>query len=190
MAVDQACQPRQERPVPIIDPELCTGCGLCVRVCPTQALALNGQKAVVADPGRCDYHGLCELICPFQAISRPFVIIFEPLRSEPMQPLHLAHWQEKIVFSPDGPQPQTIFGEGDLKVVIAGLEAGQQISPHPEGIGIYHFLEGNGWMTVDSRRMAVAAGATVVAPQDALRSIEAKSRLAFLAARVTAPSSG
>ena len=64
-----------DRPVPIIDPARCNGCGLCVRVCPTGALALRHGRAVVAQPAACEYTGLCELICPTQAIQRPFVIV-------------------------------------------------------------------------------------------------------------------
>jgi NAD-dependent dihydropyrimidine dehydrogenase PreA subunit len=64
-----------ERPVPIIDPEHCNGCGLCMRVCPTGTLALQHGKVVVARPAACEYTGLCELICPTQAIQRPFVIV-------------------------------------------------------------------------------------------------------------------
>jgi ferredoxin len=48
---------------------------LCVRVCPTGALALRHGLAVVARPAVCEYTGLCELICPAQAIQRPFVIV-------------------------------------------------------------------------------------------------------------------
>lgn len=64
------------RPIPIINLEICDGCGLCVRVCPTAALALVDKKAIIAQPWACEYDGLCELICPVQAISRPFQILF------------------------------------------------------------------------------------------------------------------
>jgi thioredoxin reductase (NADPH) len=66
---------RDSRPVPIVDPSLCDGCGLCVRVCPTGALAMSQGAAAVAWPEACDYHGLCEMACPTQAIQRPFEII-------------------------------------------------------------------------------------------------------------------
>ncbi|WP_119071953.1 ATP-binding protein [Aggregatilinea lenta] len=68
-------KPTQSLPVPLIDHDRCTGCGLCVDVCPNGALALSDQQAVVARPDQCDYTGYCELICPTQAIERPFQII-------------------------------------------------------------------------------------------------------------------
>lgn len=64
-----------DRPIPIIDPRLCDGCGLCVRACPTKALATQEGKAVVANPLACEYSGLCEAVCPTQAITRPFEIV-------------------------------------------------------------------------------------------------------------------
>jgi NAD-dependent dihydropyrimidine dehydrogenase PreA subunit len=64
-----------ENPSPEVDPELCDGCGLCVRVCPTHALTIINQKAAVTQPHACEYHGYCERVCPVQAISRPFQII-------------------------------------------------------------------------------------------------------------------
>ncbi|MEW6241851.1 MAG: 4Fe-4S binding protein [Chloroflexota bacterium] len=65
-----------DRPIPLIDPRLCDGCGLCVRACPTQALAVQDGKAVVASPLACEYSGLCEAVCPAQAITRPFKIVW------------------------------------------------------------------------------------------------------------------
>lgn len=64
-----------DRPVPLIDPQKCDGCGLCVHACPTKALELLDEKAVVANPLLCEYSGLCEAVCPTQAITRPFEIV-------------------------------------------------------------------------------------------------------------------
>lgn len=63
-------------PVPLIDANRCTGCGLCIRVCPTNVLTMRGDIAIVANPQACTYAGHCERICPAQAIHRPFQVIF------------------------------------------------------------------------------------------------------------------
>lgn len=64
-----------DRPIPLIDPQLCDGCGLCIRACPTKSLNLLDGKAVVSNPLACEYSGLCEAVCPTQAITRPFEIV-------------------------------------------------------------------------------------------------------------------
>ena len=93
--------------------------------------------------------------------------------------------QEKAVFSPDGPQPQVLFMQGEVKVLVGGLEAGQKIPAHPEGLAVYYFLEGRGWMLVDGERLAVGPGCTVITLEGAARGMEAETRLTFLASRIT-----
>jgi len=93
-------------------------------------------------------------------------------------------WKEIVVFSPDGPQPQTLLETEKSKALIAGLEPGQKIPVHPEGPAIYHFLEGSGWMIVDGERLPVQPGATVVVLAGAARGMEAETRLVFLGVRV------
>ncbi|MFQ6000105.1 MAG: ATP-binding protein [Anaerolineae bacterium] len=61
---------------PIIDETKCDGCGLCVELCSTGALALRDGKAVVVNPGACLYEGVCEELCPQGAIGRPFEVVF------------------------------------------------------------------------------------------------------------------
>jgi nitroreductase/ferredoxin len=50
-----------------IDPALCTGCGLCVRVCPDETISMRDGKAVVT--GNVSMHcGHCAAVCPADAI--------------------------------------------------------------------------------------------------------------------------
>lgn len=95
------------------------------------------------------------------------------------------NWKDKVIYSNEGPQPQVLMVNEKVKFILAGLEPGQQIPEHAEAQAIYHFLEGNGWMTVDGKRMAVSPGATIVMPADATRGMEAETRLAFLAGRIS-----
>jgi quercetin dioxygenase-like cupin family protein len=94
-----------------------------------------------------------------------------------------ANWRDQVVFSKDGPQPQVLIETDKFKSVLVGLEAGQKLPYHPGGAAIYHFLEGTGWVTVNGDRQAIQSGATVTMSEGAERSIEATTRLAFIAAR-------
>jgi len=53
-----------------IDSQKCTGCGVCVEVCPLEAISLNGGLAVV-DGETCTECGLCVSECPNDAIALP-----------------------------------------------------------------------------------------------------------------------
>ncbi len=93
-------------------------------------------------------------------------------------------WRKKVVFSTEGLKPQILIENNRIKVVLAGLEPGQKIPEHPENLGVYYFIEGAGWMVIDGERFEVSQGATVIAPQGAVRGMEAQTRLAFIATRV------
>lgn len=102
-----------------------------------------------------------------------------------MQPTVYPDWKTSVVFSPNGPQPQVLLENTQLKVVLVGLEAGQKLPPHPQTLAIYHFLQGTGWMIVDDERYSISAGATIITPSGSKRGIEAETRLAFLATRMS-----
>jgi hydrogenase-4 component H len=57
----------------VVDTELCSGCGLCVRDCPAEALELIKESRSVYKlihyPARCAYCGQCEDSCHRGAIS-------------------------------------------------------------------------------------------------------------------------
>jgi heterodisulfide reductase subunit A len=64
-----------DTPVAAIDPNLCTGCGNCPQVCPTQAIRLEKRDGVLSlsevDALRCIGCGNCVVVCPVKAISLP-----------------------------------------------------------------------------------------------------------------------
>ena len=51
------------------DPEECTGCGMCISVCPHAVFARRGKEVVLADPEACMECGACFLNCPTVAIE-------------------------------------------------------------------------------------------------------------------------
>ena len=63
--------------LPIMELERCSGCGDCVATCPTGALELRADRAVLARPEECAYCGDCETLCPQGAITLPFEIVFQ-----------------------------------------------------------------------------------------------------------------
>lgn len=103
-----------------------------------------------------------------------------------MPPLFFPDTAGQAVFDGAGPRPQFLVDSARLTVVVAGLEPGQQIPSHPEAMAVYHFLAGEGVMTIDGEAFAVAAGATVIAPPGSARGLRAGSRLIFLAAKAGA----
>ncbi len=94
--------------------------------------------------------------------------------------IYFADTKEKAVFTAGGPQPQFLMDTPKFKVLVVGLEAGGQIPVHPDEAAAYHFLEGEGLMTVDDETYAVKPGVTVIAPGASRRGINAKTRLIFL----------
>ena len=90
------------------------------------------------------------------------------------------HWTDKITFGTEGPQPQPLLDNDEVKMVLVGLEPKQQIPAHPVPPAVYYFIEGYGWMTINDDRFEVGPGVIVRTPDGANRSIEAKTRLVFL----------
>ncbi len=49
--------------------EKCTGCGICIEVCPHNVLALTGNKVRIIDKDSCMECGACAKNCAFGAIG-------------------------------------------------------------------------------------------------------------------------
>jgi len=60
---------------PVIDPNICKGCGACANACPErekQVLGIIAGKASLINPTSCIGHGACKVACPFDAITLVF----------------------------------------------------------------------------------------------------------------------
>lgn len=55
--------------LPTLDETRCTGCGDCVRVCPTACLEMAGPLPWLPRPLDCIRCAVCVLICPVQALG-------------------------------------------------------------------------------------------------------------------------
>jgi NADH:ubiquinone oxidoreductase subunit F (NADH-binding)/NAD-dependent dihydropyrimidine dehydrogenase PreA subunit len=53
-----------------IDPELCTGCSLCVDECPVDAVSGRNDDTYLIDASMCTKCGACYEVCTFEAIRR------------------------------------------------------------------------------------------------------------------------
>jgi len=52
-----------------LNAESCTGCGMCITVCPHAVFAVNAGKAAILDRDACIECGACALNCPADAIE-------------------------------------------------------------------------------------------------------------------------
>lgn len=55
-----------------VDINKCVGCGICVDVCPVQAIRIENGKVIISDS--CIECGACVNVCPRGAISIPGII--------------------------------------------------------------------------------------------------------------------
>jgi MinD superfamily P-loop ATPase len=61
--------------MPVVDPQKCDGCGLCVTVCHRHALAIVNDVVTIIETVECDWCTDCEAVCRTGAISCPFQIV-------------------------------------------------------------------------------------------------------------------
>ena len=100
-----------------------------------------------------------------------------------MPDIYFPETKAKAVFAADGPKPQFLIETQKFKALVVGLEAGGQIPVHAGEVAMYHFLEGEGLMTVDDESFAIKPGVTVIAPSGAKRGMNAKTRVVFLGSK-------
>ena len=86
-------------------------------------------------------------------------------------------------FSQKDREAVPLFQSDQLTVMLIGFEPGQSIPEHPGPTGAFYVIDGQGWISVDGERKEVQSGSLVIAPHNAPRSVEAKSRLTLLVSR-------
>ena len=76
MAAPVAPKPRQGRPKAVINPDSCTGCEVCVAICPVDCISKQPgpelptlNPTCIIDQPKCIGCFLCEKICPWDAIT-------------------------------------------------------------------------------------------------------------------------
>ena len=76
---------------------------------------------------------------------------------------------------------QTIYTEGDLKVILFGFAAGQELSEHTAARpAILHFLKGEAHLTLGTDEMEASAGTWVHMPPRLPHSVYAKTPVTML----------
>jgi len=60
----------------IVNQDTCTGCGTCIDVCPTEAIKMESDKAVIT--WECMDCGACPRVCPEGAIRKQDVALAAP----------------------------------------------------------------------------------------------------------------
>jgi mannose-6-phosphate isomerase-like protein (cupin superfamily) len=96
-------------------------------------------------------------------------------------------WTDVVEYHGDRPHPIRLMDDGGLTSLVAGLEPGLVIPPHPDRASVFCFLEGEGVMTLDDGEVEVGAGDIVVVDDGGVRGLAATTRLAFLATKATSP---
>jgi len=103
--------------------------------------------------------------------------------SDTVSEIYFADPKVEAVFAEDSPKPHFLLDTPGFKVLVVGIEAGQQIPLHPDAAAVYHFLEGAGLMTVGEETFAVHPGVTVITPAGSPRGVNARTRIIFLASK-------
>ena len=103
--------------------------------------------------------------------------------SDTVSEIYFPDTKGQAVFAADGLKPHFLIDTPQFKALVVGLEAGQQIPLHPGKAAIYHFLEGEGLMTVGEETFAIRPGMTVIAPANAPRGMNAKTRVVFIGSK-------
>lgn len=92
----------------------------------------------------------------------------------------VSEWRSAVRFDDHGPGVTVLHESAELKVVLVGLRAGQQLPVHPGPAASFTFLDGEAVMVVGDGEVPVAAGGIVIVPTGANRAVRAITDTVFL----------
>lgn len=108
-----------------VDQALCAGCGVCVDECPSGAIMLDDDVALVA-PALCDGCGACVEICPTGALTQ----VAEPVPADAVELPLLPVVQPSVEVVPAETRGPTPWRRTVLPAVGGGLVwVGREIVP-------------------------------------------------------------
>jgi NAD-dependent dihydropyrimidine dehydrogenase PreA subunit len=113
----------------VVDQALCAGCGVCVDECPTGAISVKENMALI-DADRCDGCRVCVKVCPNQALAW----LPEPVLQTGTEPSSLAVIQPSTDFihietTKPVPWRRTIFPVVGGALSWAGRELVPRLAP-------------------------------------------------------------
>ena len=180
-----------DRWFPQIDAALCTGCGECVVRCPTGALGMSNGLAALLHPDACTYTALCEGVCPSGAIALPYAVCsLDEWRSSAPGPQggrvnNFVFYPNLNDLLPEIPPnsilSRTLHADDDVKAVLFGFDAGQELSEHtasqPASILV---LRGEADLTLGGEQRSAGPGTWVHMPPNLPHSVHARTPLVML----------
>lgn len=57
----------------VVVDENCIHCGLCISICPTEAISFNSEKKIGISKEKCIHCGSCLKVCPVSALKLPTI---------------------------------------------------------------------------------------------------------------------
>ncbi|MCH7985143.1 MAG: cupin domain-containing protein [Acidobacteria bacterium] len=87
----------------------------------------------------------------------------------------------QVEIPPDGILTRTLYADEQVKVILFGFDAGQELSEHTASMpAILHFLQGEARLTLGQDSMEAHAGTWVHMPANLQHSISAKTPVILL----------
>lgn len=89
-------------------------------------------------------------------------------------------WREAVRFDAHGPGVTVLHESDELKTVLVGLHAGQQLPVHLGPAACFVFLDGDAVVMVGAEEIPVSGGGLVVVPTGANRAVRAVTDVVFV----------